>query len=911
MSFEEDVLKDFITEAKENLERLDEEFVELEQRPEDRELLSSIFRTIHTIKGTAGFFGFKTLEAIAHFAEDILSKLRDGLVVADEETIDMLLKSVDYIKAIIASLEETGKEPVDETYLDFLVDLRNFADKIAKRAEGGGGEEKPQAEEKASESSGGETKASSEEKASEAAEGEKAPEEKKAEEKKEEKPEATQEKAAEKPAEKAPEKAAEKAPKPADKPAKKDDKGAPQVHLTETHVRVDVKLLDQLMNLAGELVLSRNRLVQIASRINDSELQNATQSLSLVTTELQEKIMKTRMQPIGNVFNKFPRIVRDLARATGKKVNLRIEGADTELDRSIIEAIKDPLTHLVRNAIDHGIEDPDERVQREKPPVGTLVLRAYHEGGQVVIEIEDDGRGIDVNKVKQRAIERGLITPAEAEAMSDREALALIFKPGFSTAEKVTNISGRGVGMDVVKTNVEKLGGSIDIQTVLGAGTTVRLKIPLTLAIIPALVVTCEGQRYAIPQVSLRELVGLSAETRKNIHQIGDSEFFRLRGEMVPLVRLSKVLGVEAEPKENESLVILNCGAMHFGLVVDEIWDSEEIVVKPLGKHFKDISIFAGATIMGDGRMALILDVVGISRKVGLKIEDVDRAKEEMGLENKLAEEEQQFILLFNVSPEEQFAIPLALVARLDKISADKLEFVGGKEIIQYRGRSIPIIRLENYLPIQPLPEQDEYHLLVFREGENEVALMVSRIVDSIQTQVRLDERLYKMEGVLGSAIIKDRTTLFLDVYKIIEMQDPYFFVKIVPQEERPYKVLLAEDSPFFRQMIANYLESAGYEVDTATDGEEAWEKLQHGNYDVLITDIEMPRLTGIELAKRVRADARLANLPIMALTSLASDEDRRRGLEAGIDEYQVKLERSQVLEALANLLSRKYAQAA
>ncbi len=900
MSFEEDVLKDFITEAKENLERLDEEFVELEQRPEDRELLSSIFRTIHTIKGTAGFFGFKTLEAIAHFAEDILSKLRDGLVVADEETIDMLLKAVDYIKAIIAALEETGKEPVDETYLDFLVDLRNFADKIAKRAEGGKAAEKspeespkeepPKAEEKPAEAKGEEAK-----------EGEKSPEKKEEGAKSEEKP----------PTEAKTEKTSEKAPKPSGQPAKKEDKGAPQVHLTETHVRVDVKLLDQLMNLAGELVLSRNRLVQIASRINDSELQNATQSLSLVTTELQEKIMKTRMQPIGNVFNKFPRIVRDLARSTGKKVNLRIEGADTELDRSIIEAIKDPLTHLVRNAIDHGLEDPDERVQREKPPVGTLVLRAYHEGGQVVIEIEDDGRGIDVNKVKQKAIERGLITPAEAEAMSDREALALIFKPGFSTAEKVTNISGRGVGMDVVKTNVEKLGGSIDIQTVLGAGTTVRLKIPLTLAIIPALVVTCEGQRYAIPQVSLRELVGLSAETRKNIHQIGDSEFFRLRGEMVPLVRLSKVLGLEAEPKESESLVILNCGAMHFGLVVDEIWDSEEIVVKPLGKHFKNISIFAGATIMGDGRMALILDVVGISRKVGLKIEDVDRAKEELGLESKMAEEEQQFILLFNVSPEEQFAIPLALVARLDKISADKLEFVGGKEIIQYRGRSIPIIRLENYLPIQPLPEQDEYHLLVFREGENEVALMVSRIVDSIQTQVHLDERLYKMEGVLGSAIIKDRTTLFLDVYKIIEMHDPYFFVKIAPKEERAYRVLLAEDSPFFRQMIANYLESAGYEVETAIDGEEAWEKLQHGNYDVLITDIEMPRLTGIELAKRVRADARLADLPIMALTSLASDEDRRRGLEAGIDEYQVKLERSQVLEALANLLSRKYAQAA
>ncbi len=905
MGFEEDVLKDFITEAKENLERLDEEFVELEQRPDDRELLSSIFRTIHTIKGTAGFFGFKTLEAIAHFAEDILSKLRDGLVAVDEEITDMLLKAVDYIKAIIAALEETGQEPVDETYLDFLVDLRNFADKVAERAKGGGA---PQEKAQKPEAAAKETEKTEETKKAEEPAKEETPKEEVSKETAEEKTAAEKTETQKEPTAKKEEKPT---PAPQATKPKKEDKGVPHVTLTETHVRVDVKLLDQLMNLAGELVLSRNRLVQIASRINDPELLNASQSLSLVTTELQEKIMKTRMQPIGNVFNKFPRIVRDLARSTGKKVNLRIEGADTELDRSIIEAIKDPLTHLVRNAIDHGIEDPDHRVQVGKPPVGTLVLRAYHEGGQVVIEIEDDGRGIDINKLKAKAIEKGLISPSEAEKLSDREALGLIFKPGFSTAEKVTNISGRGVGMDVVKTNVEKLGGSIDIQTVLGSGTTVRLKIPLTLAIIPALVVTCGDQRFAIPQVSLRELVGLSSEeARKNIHLVGNSEFYRLRGEIIPVIRLSKILGLESESNGNESLVILNTGAMDFGLMVDGIWDSEEIVVKPLGKHFKEITIYAGATIMGDGRVALILDVVGLSRKVGLKVEEVDRIKEEAALQT-VKEDDQQFILLFNVSPEEQFAIPLALVARLDKIAADKIEFVGGKEIVQYRGRSVPIVRLENYLPIQPLPEQDEYHLLVFAEGENEVAFLVSRIVDSIQTSVDLDERLYQIEGVLGSSIIKDKTTLFLDVYKIIEMHDPYFFMKVVPAEERAYRLLLAEDSPFFRQMIANYLASAGYEVETACDGEEAWEKLQKERFDALITDIEMPRLNGIELAKRIRADARLAELPIMALTSLSSEEDRRRGIEAGIDEYQVKLERGKVLEALADLLSRKYAKAA
>ncbi len=878
MSFEEDILQDFITEAKESLEKLDEEFVELEQDPQNTEILKSIFRTMHTLKGTAGFFGFKTLEGIAHFAEDILSKLRDGLVVADEEIIDMLLQAVDHIKAIVAHIEEHKQEPVEDTYLEFLVTLSNFADKVARKAQGGTPSEAPAKE-----------KPPAEEPASPEKEPEKAAQEKA---EKREEPERKE-------PEKKPE-AAEVRPVSPEPPRKEAPKAPPQVTLTETHIRVDVKLLDHLMNLAGELVLARNRLVQLANQKVDPELMQATQTLSLVTTEMQEAIMKTRMQPIGNVFNKFPRIVRDLARSTGKKVNLHIEGADTELDRSIIEAIKDPLTHLVRNSIDHGIEPPEERAQLNKPPVGTLVMRAFHEGGQVIIEIEDDGRGIDTEKVKRKAVEKGLITPEEAERMSDHEALNLIFKPGFSTAEKVTNISGRGVGMDVVKTNIERLGGSIEIRSVKGAGTTVRIKIPLTLAIVPALIVVSGGERYAIPQVSLKELVNIE-DPEKEIHRIGQSEFYRLRGNIIPLVRLAKVLG--QSDGQARSLVILTSGTMDFGLLVDEVRDSEEIVVKPLDRFLKGIPIYAGATIMGDGKVALILDVVGLSRHVGFRAEEARKALEEEK-KRKDTSRESHFILLFNVHPEEQFAIPLSLVSRLDKIKAESLEYVGGKELVQYKGHSVPVIRLENYLPIQPLPEQEEYNLLLFEENEKMVAVLVSQILDSIETDLELDEDIYRTEGILGNRIINGRTTIFVDIYKIIEMFDPDWFKK--PVLEIHSRILYAEDSSFYAQLVKNYLEGAGYEVEIAEDGVRAWEKLQEGAYDLLITDIEMPRMNGLELIKKVRADERFRDLPIMVLTSISAEEVYRKAKELGADEFQTKLDRQAVIEAATRLLTAK-----
>ncbi len=902
MGMEEDILKDFLAESKENLELLDQQFVELEQEPDNMDLIKSIFRTVHTIKGTAGFFGFTTLEGIAHFAEDILSKLRDGIVTINEDIATILLKSVDYIKAILASLEQNGKEPDDIEYLDFIVELRNFAEKIVK---GQDVSVKPK-EEKPKEEGEGPKEASQEDAPSEKADTDK---DKKEEAKKEElKEEKTEDKKEAAEAQKSPKEPSKPAPKT---PPKKAGPPPTTAQLTETHVRVDVHLLDKLMNLAGELVLSRNRLTQIANRLSDTELLTASQRLSLAVTEIQEQIMKTRMQPVGNVFNKFPRIVRDLSRSAQKQVQLKIEGAETELDRSIIESIKDPLTHMVRNSIDHGIESSEIRVQKGKPAAGTLVMRAYHEGGQVIIEIQDDGAGIDPEKIKKKAVEKGVISHEQVERLTNRDVLMLIFQPGFSTAEKVTNISGRGVGMDVVKTNIEKLGGTVELQSEVGQGTTVRIKIPLTLAIIPALVVQCSGQRYCIPQVNLVELVHLSPDDmEKDVQIIGDSEFYRLRGEILPLVRLNRVLNLpepDAGDANGLNIVVLNSGDRQFGLVVDGIHDSEEIVVKPLGTHLKHIHAFAGTTLMGDGRVALILDVVGLTSALKLRGEE-SLTQSQLLDEQAKVDEERQFLLLFTVSPDEFFAIPLALVNRLDKIQATDIELVGGREVIQYRGRSIPVIRLESFLPISPVPEQEEYHLIIFHMNHQDIAFLVSQIEDSLDIAIDVDETTFRQDGVLGSAIIKDKTTLFVDVYQIIQMFDPEFFEQGTEGGvgNRGVRILLAEDSTFYRNLLSSYLISAGYDVVTAEDGQKAWDIIRSEQFDILITDIEMPNMDGFELARLVKNEPSLKHIPIIAVTSLSGDEDRKRGKDAGIDEYQVKLNREMVLEAIQHLLETK-----
>ncbi|MDR3377396.1 MAG: chemotaxis protein CheA, partial [Verrucomicrobiae bacterium] len=530
------------------------------------------------------------------------------------------------------------------------------------------------------------------------------------------------------------------------------------------------------------------QIVQFTAEAKEPTLLNAAQRLNLITTELQESVMKTRMQPIGNVWAKFPRIVRDLAQELGKQVQLVMEGNETELDRTIIEAIKDPLTHIVRNSVDHGIELPARRSETGKPERGLLILRAFHEGGQVNIEIIDDGRGIDVAKVKEKAVQRGLVSADQAMRLSNHEAFAMIFLPGFSTVEQVTNLSGRGVGMDVVKTNIEKIGGSVDVLSEAGQGTTLKIKIPLTLAIIPALIVTSGGERFAIPQVSLLELVRLEGEQAgQGVEMLYGAPVYRLRGQLLSLIHINRELKLAGDRGGASAvgvgdavvnIVVLQADGRQFGLVVDEINDTEEIVVKPLGKQLKSLSCFAGATIMGDGKVALILDVLGLAQRAQVIAEVRDHTLREKTAVVERADE-RKTLLLFNVGQNARMAIPLSMVARLEEFPRAQVERSGSQEVVQYRGQILPLIHLAKYLPdTAPLPTQaDPVQVVVYSGAGRSVGLVVGKINDIVHEALTV-KRDSSRDGILGSAVVQDQVTDLLDVVGIIRAADPTFYAE-------------------------------------------------------------------------------------------------------------------------------------
>jgi len=679
----------------------------------------------------------------------------------------------------------------------------------------------------------------------------------------------------------------------------------------ESSLRIDIKLLDKLMSLAGELVLSRNQMMQMLAVKDINSLHNIAQRINIITTELQENIMRTRMQPIGNVFNKYPRIVRDLSRNLGKEIELVIKGEEVELDKNIVENLSDPLTHLVRNSVDHGIELPMERESAGKDRTGKLLLCAYHEGGQVNIDIKDDGAGMDVSRLKEKAVDKGLISRSEADFMSDRDALNLIFLPGFSTAKVVTDVSGRGVGMDVVKTSFEKIGGIIDIQSEVGRGTTINIKLPLTLAIIPSLIVKCSSERFAIPQMNLVELVKIKgSEMKEKIENIHGIEVFRLRGKLLPLLRMSSVLYPErsfSEKGRDINIVVLAAGNTRYGLIVDGLQDSEEIVVKPLGRHLKDCRCYAGATIMGDGKVALILDVQGIANYSGLVQEEELASLEELHKKVEVqSSEDRQSVILFNNGTKEQFSVTLALVSRIDRIKTSELEHIGGRDLLKYRGNSLPVIKLEKHLNLEEPPEQDNLYIVFFKIKGRDVGLVARNIVDTKELNFDIDTKTLKQKGIMGSSIIDDRTTLFLDVFEVVEMAEPSWFEEretvIMEDDEKP-TILLVEDSNFFRAHVKNYLQGEGYEVIEACNGAEGFEKLCANRINLVITDIEMPVMNGYELTQKIKSDTRFQGIKVIALTAMAGDEDIKKGIEAGVDNYQIKLDREALLDDVMNML--------
>ncbi len=690
----------------------------------------------------------------------------------------------------------------------------------------------------------------------------------------------------------------------------------------EDTLRVNVGLLESLMNLAGELVLSRNQLRAAVAQNQVEALQVADQRLNQVTSELQDAIMRTRLQPIGNLFGKFPRVVRDMSNTLQKEITLDIHGKDVALDRSLIEGLSDPLTHMIRNAVDHGIETPDERRRVGKKSCGTIRLEARHEAGQVVVEISDDGKGINPARVAESAIAKGLVSAERVRGMSEHEKQMLIFLPGLSTAKAVTDLSGRGVGMDVVKTNLDRLGGQVEIKSAVGKGSAFSIKLPLTLAIIPSLIVSVKGERFAIPQVNVEELLRVRAEELdKRIEVIGDVEVLLLRDQIIPLVRLDALLsgvaaagaGKAAGTRGGLEIAVVTTGSLQYGLVVGGFHDTEEIVVKPLGRHLKGLREYAGATILGDGTVVLILDIAGLAVKADLNSKTEAAHKAALSDEAERTRlEDAHAMLLFHNASDEVCAVPLDTVLRIERIKPEQVETMGGRRTLQYRGGSLPLVTLSDGAQVKPLGETRDLAVIVSSVRGREVGLLGAMPVDVVETKTNIDHTTHRQKGIAGSAIIRERTTLVADVFELVTALYPEWAQGDEPAQAgktaaaAPPRVLLAEDSDFFRAQVKKYLEQDGFEVIDARDGQAAWELLEENadRVTIVVTDVEMPRLTGLELAQRIRADGRFARLPIIALSSLAGEEDIAKGKAAGVDEYQVKLDRERLVACVRNLQS-------
>lgn len=719
-----DVIREFLLETHENLGQLDADLVALEKEPTEKNTLARVFRNLHTVKGSAGFLGLTKLQSVAHAAENLLSRLRGGELTFNPPIATALLRTVDAIRQILAAIETDGSESPGE-----------FGDLVAEL-------------DRLRESTGAPLAAA--------------------------------------------EVAAPAAPPPSPpsiiSPPSSPDHGksiisepaeARSPAVADSSIRVDVGLLDKLMNLVGELVLARNQVMQFSSSQENTAFLGTVQRLNLLTTELQANVMKTRMQPIGNIWSKFPRVVRDLAIACNKQVRIEMEGQETELDKTIVEAIRDPLTHMVRNAVDHGIELPAVRQERGKPPEGRLSLHAFHESGKVIIEISDDGGGIDPQRVRDKAVKVKAVTAEQAARMNDREAVNLVFLPGFSTAEKVTNFSGRGVGMDVVRTNIERIGGTVDLESQIGRGTTVRMKIPLTLAIIPALTIASGGERFAIPQVSLLELVRLeAANVQHRIESIQGISVYRLRGSLLPIVYLNQELklGNGSSAETDINMVVLQADDRQFGLVVDSIHDTEEIVVKPLQKQLKGVNVFAGATIMGDGRVALILDVLGLAQRSGVVAESRVRSlTEQTDRPTETGGNAKQSLLVFATYDDGRMAIPLALVARLEEFPIASIERVGHRRVVQYRGEILPLVDVTAALNGQAetngvaASRTGNVPVVVCADAGRQVGLVVQRIIDIVEEEIVTSSRGTRA-GVQQSAVVQGRVTEFLDVESLVRL---------------------------------------------------------------------------------------------------------------------------------------------
>ncbi|HEV7457209.1 MAG TPA: chemotaxis protein CheW [Roseococcus sp.] len=848
----DDLLADFLTETNEGLQSLDGALLQLEREPANGPLLSEVFRTVHTIKGTCGFLGLSRLESVAHAAENVLGLWRDGTLAVTPAGISLILNAVDRIKQIVAGLEASGQEPSgDDTALKAELDAAAAGELPAEPA--------PRA---------------SQPPASQAVQAEPAP---------------------------APE-AVPMAPEPraaAEPVAEVVGGNAPQT------IRVAVDVLEDLMVLVSELVLTRNQLLQLARSEENAAFSVPLQRLSQITSDLQDGVMKTRMQPIGNAWQKLPRLVRDLSQELGKRIVLEMRGAETELDRQVLELIKDPLTHMVRNSADHGLESPEQRRAAGKSETGRIMLNAFHEGGHIVLEIGDDGRGLNTERIKAKVLAQGLTTEAELATMNEREIHRFIFRPGFSTAAAVTSVSGRGVGMDVVKTNIERIGGAVDLRSREGHGSTFIIKIPLTLAIVAALIVEAGGERFAIPQNGVLELVRVGDGDGPKVERIKDAQVLRLRDRLLPLVPLRRILSLSEDTPPADAgesfVVVTQVGAQLFGIVVDRVFDTEEIVVKPVAPILRHITMFSGNTILGDGSVIMILDPNGIARATGLGSEMAGDSAALATQSSAVARGPRQTaLLLFRAGEGAPKAVPLALVARLEHLAADRIEQAGDSMVVQYRGSLMPLLPIAGYGA--PPTGGGDQPVLVFGDGDRALGLMVDEILDVVDAVLDIDQA-GQRPGFLGSCVVNNRVTEILDTAHWLQQAKEDWFGNRRAETVRP-RVLIVEDSAFFRNLVVPAVTAGGYEVTTVANGREALALRDADEmFDVIVSDIEMPELDGFGLVSAVREGGIWAELPMIALSGRCEPEDVARGRGAGFSDYIGKYDRDALLASLQDCL--------
>ncbi|MCU0838528.1 MAG: chemotaxis protein CheW [Rhodospirillales bacterium] len=898
----DDLMREFLAETAESLAILDLELVKFEQNPNDSEILMNIFRVMHTIKGTCGFLGLSRLEHVAHAGEDVLGRFRDGVLQVTPSSVTVILACIDRIRAILGAIEERGDEGSggdDELIgqLRAIAEGRPVAPPSTAAAAVVSGEaiEAAAAADAPVISDEGFPVAAELLWECEAAMQAGLP---------------TAAAEVSPPAAPATPMAAEVAtaaghdgaPPPAMAAAAVDDHGGERkAPAAQQSIRVNVEVLENLMTLVSELVLTRNNLLQMVRSRHDSEFADPLQRLSLITTDLQEGVMKTRMQPVGNAWAKLPRIIRDLAVETGKSLDLQMFGAETEVDRQVLELIKDPLTHMVRNSADHGIEKPHERLAAGKPETGVITLRAYHQGGHIIIDVHDDGRGLDTARIRRKIVDNGLASESELDAMGETEIHQFIFRPGFSTAETVTSVSGRGVGMDVVRTNIERIGGSIELKSTAGRGSGFTIKIPLTLAIVSALIVACGGERFAIPQLGVRELVHVSPQGENSVEIVNNTPLLRLRDRLLPLVMLHDLLRLD-EPADLAAksyfVVVTQVGAQSFGIVVDQVFDTEEIVVKPVARMLRKIPFYSGNTILGDGRVIMILDPNGIATTVGQTTVAADGGADGGGRHHESGTE----LILFDAGGSRK-AVPMALVARLESIDAAAIEEVGGRRFVQYRGQLMP---LQDVGCGFAGDEHGRCAVLVFAAGSRSVGLVVDRIIDILREPLHISFP-PELPGSLGTAIIGGKATDILDAAHYLTQAFSDWFSshdgEADAAEDRP-AVLVIDHSAVSVNILAPYLANAGLGLATALDAAQAMQVLASGRrIDAVLADVGQPGGDGFAFADAIGADPLFASLPLLAVALSPTAKLAERARAAGFRGLAAKTEPATLLQLLLPLI--------